>query len=242
MDKENINSAENIENDMFDEQEDLSQDNDNENELIYQYPVDDEKANYESYFLQEYKKNKRSIRLIAYMFFGFIASFMVYSLIPSSKYSFLFLMLSVIILIIAFMFAKGITQKRSLHILGINADEEQVVFTYYTQQKYYKREYIVPYNKIISCRFCNKDYTKIQFVLKGTKCNYYNLDNELSHSDTTTFMVFDINPLSYEQAYFLYVAKQYFNIKGYDLTEKVLKKYGNFEDYLEEIGEGSGEE
>ena len=210
-----------------------------ENELIYQYPVQDQIQNYEKFFKEEYTNNKKVLRRLAYMIIGFLLSFSLYFIPVFDSISTVFLVISIIILVLTFMFAKSIANKRSLHFLSINADEEQLTLTYYTQAKYYKREYTIPYDKIMSCRFVNSDYNKIQFVLKNTECKYYNFNNEVDKTDTVNFMVFNINPLSYEQAYFLYVAKNYFTIKGYDITDKLLKKYGNADEYFQMLQEGS---
>ena len=212
-----------------------------ENELVYQYPMQDQIQNYENYFKEEYMKNKKVLRRLAYMIIGFLLSFTLYCVPIFESVSTVFLVISIIILVLIFLFAKGITNKRSLHFLSINADEERLILTYYTQAKYYKREYVIPYDKIISCRFVNSDYNKIQFILKNTECKYYNFNDEIDKTDVVTFMVFSINPLSYEQAYFLYVAKNYFTIKGYDITEKLLKKYGNADEYFQMLQEGSDE-
>ena len=242
MDKENVNNTEYIDKeDMNNEQESVSHDTlseDNQNELIYQYPIEEMRGSYEDYFKQEYRKNKKTLYILAAMFFGALVSFMVYTSATSSRFSSIFLIIGIIILVLLSMTAKGITSKRSLHFLSINADEKCLTLTYYTQAKSYKREYIIPYNRILSCRFVNKDFTKIQFVLKNTKCNYYNLNDEIERTDSTAFMVFNLNPLSYEQGYFLYVADKYFDIKGYQLTNKIIKKYGNMEEYFEYLQEG----
>lgn len=212
-----------------------------ENELVYQYPMQDQIQNYENYFKEEYTKNKKVLRRLAYMIIGFLLSFTLYCVPIFESVSTVFLVISIIILVLIFLFAKGVTNKRSLHFLSINADEERLILTYYTQAKYYKREYVIPYDKIISCRFVNSDYNKVQFVLKNTECKYYNFNNEVDKKETVAFMVFSINPLSYEQAYFLYVAKNYFTIKGYDITDKILKKYGNAVEYFQMLQEGSDE-
>ena len=51
-------------------------------------------------------------------------------------------------------------------------------------------------------------------------------------------MVFNLNPLSYEQGYFMYVANNFFEIKGYQLTDKIIKKYGNADEYFDYLQEG----
>lgn len=252
MENEKVNSIEineeineeMIENEVIDdmetEQEKVSQYS--ENELIYQYPVDEMLTSYEDYFKQEYRKNKKVLRNLMFMCLGFLACFTLYYVPALSRFSTLFLICSIIILVITSMFAKAITNKKSLHFLSINADEKRVILTYYSQAKNYKREYIIPYNRVLSCRFVNKDFTKIQFVLKNTKCNYYNMNDEIEKTDSTAFMVFNLNPLSYEQGYFMYVADKFFDIKGYQLTDKIIKKYGNADEYFEYLQEGSGEE
>lgn len=252
MDNENNINIENADDEVINEQEieqeDVSQDTSSqdieqeENELIYQYPVAEMRENYEDYFKQEYRRNKKTLHILAYMSIGFLLCFTLYSVTSSSRLSSVFLIVGVVVLLLTFMFAKGVANKRSLHLLSIDADEKRLKLTYYTQQKYYKREYEIPYNRILSCRFANNDYTKIQFVLKNTKSYFYNINNEVDKTETTSFMVFNLNPLSYEQGYFMYVADKYFDIKGYQLTNKIIKKYGNMEEYFEYLQEGSGEE
>lgn len=212
-----------------------------EKELVYQYPLQEQLSNYENYFKEEYANNKKVIRRLVYMIIGCLLSFTLYCMPFLQDFSSYFLIISIVILILIFLFAKGVTNKKSLHFLSINADEDQVILTYYTQAKYYKREYTIPYNKILSCRFVNSDYNKIQFVFKNIKCKCYNFNDELDKEDTATFMVFNINPLSYEQAYFMYVAKEYYTIKGYEITNKILKKYGNADEYFAMLQERSDE-
>ena len=143
MDKENVNNTEYIDKeDMNNEQESVSHDTlseDNQNELIYQYPIEEMRGSYEDYFKQEYRKNKKTLYILAAMFFGALVSFMVYTSATSSRFSSIFLIIGIIILVLLSMTAKGITSKRSLHFLSINADEKCLTLTYYTQAKSYKQ-------------------------------------------------------------------------------------------------------
>ena len=113
-----------------------------DNELIYQYPVQDHIQNYEKYFKEEYTNNKKVLRRLAYMIIGFLLIFTFYFVPVFESFSNVFLIVSIIILVLIFLFAKSITNKRSLHFLSINADDEKLILTYYTQAKYYKREYV----------------------------------------------------------------------------------------------------
>ena len=252
MDNENLNGAEineeineeTIEKEVIDdvitEQESVSQDK--ENELVYQYPVDEMLGSYEDYFKQEYRKNKKVLRNLIFLCLGCLVSFSLYCVPALSRFSTAFLIVSIVILVVTFMFAKAITNKKSLHFLSINADEERLKLTYYTQARHYKREYNIKYKNIVSCRFCNSDFTKIQFVVSRTKCKAYDIyDTEISN-EPVTYLVFNINPLSYEQGYFMYVADKFFEIKGFEMTNKLIKKYGNADEYFNYLQEGSEDE
>lgn len=248
MGNENVNDVENnvetidkeVVDDVTTEQERVLQDE--ENELIYQYPVENMLGDYEDYFKQEYQKNKKVLRNLMFMCIGFLISFTLYCVPALSSFSTLFLIVSIAILVVTFMLAKAVTNKKNLHFLSINADEKRLKLTYYTQAKHYKREYNIMYKNIVSCRFCNSDFTKIQFIVSRTKCKAYDINNIEISNEPVTYLVFNINPLSYEQGFFMYVADKFFDIKGYKLTNKIIKKYGDADEYFDYLQEGSGEE
>ena len=114
------------------------------------------------------------------------------------------------------------------------------MLTYYSVVGTPKKVLTLRYEDIIECQFFDKSYTKIQITFKKNKHSYLKsysqTGGEVSHL-VDTMVSFELNPYSYEQGFFMYIAPDYFNIKKYALTDKILKKYGNINEYFTRLAE-----
>lgn len=93
------------------------------------------------------------------------------------------------------------------------------------------------YSDITLARFNDKDYTSFQIAFdnsgKSEVQNFNAKGNKIDSSDC--IFIFKINPNSYEQAFFLYFANDYFDIKDFKFTKKLERKFGTAEEYLENL-------
>ena len=150
------------------------------------------------------------------------------------------LLVAVIFLCATVILLKGITKKIGTHNLMIQATESDMVLTYYSVGATPKKVLTLRYEDIIECQFFDKSYTKIQITFKKNKHSYLKsysqTGGEVSHL-VDTMVSFELNLYSYEQGFFMYIAPDYFNIKKYALTDKILKKYGNINEYFTRLAE-----
>lgn len=205
------------------------------NNLIYQYPTEDYLNEYEKNFKSYYKKQKRNVILsISFLILGCIC-FAVYSLFyryESAKY---ILVISILFLFAGFLLLKSSVKNSSPHQLAIEAYEDHMTITYYTYGKFSKRILKADYNDIISARFTNNEYSGFQISFNKTAGTYLKSfdrkGREIKNAIDNLFL-FSINPMSFEQGFFLYIANDLFSIDKFKFGRKELKKFGTQEEYF----------
>lgn len=209
-------------------------------EYIYQYPSPEYVDVFENSALQATVIDT-STRKKVLLFFSIGVAFLGLYCIPIfSSVDTYFLLISAVMFVITIIMMKGITTAVETHNLMIQATESDMVLTYYAVGKTPKRVLKIRYEDIIDCTFFDKTYTKIQFSFKKNEHTYltsFNRSGDEIPNTNDNLVSFELNPRSYEQGFFLYIAPDYFNIKKYAITDKILKEYGNKNEYFSALSE-----
>lgn len=211
-----------------------------EKEIIYQYPVQEMALEFSCKFYKQIKRNKKNKRIIIWLCLISLFFFLMYSIPVLSAIDYISLILAVFSVIICFMYIKGISKNTVQHQLAITAYEDKMEITYYSDCKACQKEIYIKYDDILSCKFFDDSYTKIQITFQDSMESYVECydenHNEIEYS-LPNFAIVELNPFSYEQGFFMYIAPELFTIKGFAMTKKILKKYGNKKEYFERIGD-----
>jgi hypothetical protein len=211
-------------------------------ELIYSYPQDGDTSEFEEIFQKAYAVKSKNLRKILIMSCTAFLFFLLYSLPIFAKIDWLFLILGIAILIFSLLFAKQVKKESGFTLLGIVADEEQMRLTYFSGKS--KKTLTVFYEDIRSARFTDDDFTSFQIVFENSDKSFvkeYDLNgNEISPLSRNLF-IFSLNPESYEQYFFLYVAEELFTVEKLKKTKKFFKRFGNAQEYIDRITEKDGE-
>lgn len=157
-------------------------------------------------------------------------------LLPAFKtVSIFFLFISLIAGIFFTGYAKQIVNTRYTNALAIEAYEEHMILTYYDKNS--KRTLHIYYEDIIQARFSNNKYTGFQILFSENDRSFITETNLFSEEIIkplyNNLFLFSVNPLSYEQFFFLYIAEELFEIKKFNKTKQFYKAYGSKEEYLE---------
>lgn len=209
-------------------------------EYIYQYPAPEYMERFKEMVAQR-TTNTNGARKKVIVCFGISMAFLVLYCLPFLNFIDTYLLLvAVIFLCATVILLKGITKKIGTHNLMIQATESDMVLTYYSVGATPKKVLTLRYEDIIECQFFDKSYTKIQITFKKNKHSYlksYSQTGGEVSNLVDTMVSFELNPYSYEQGFFMYIAPDYFNIKKNALTDKILKKYGNINEYFTRLAE-----
>ncbi len=211
-------------------------------ELFYSYPQDGDTSEFEEIFQEAYAAKSKNLRKILIMSCTAFLFFLLYSLPIFAKIDWFFLILGIAILIFSLLFAKQVKKESGFTLLGIVADEEQMRLTYFSGKS--KKTLTVLYEDIRSARFTDDDFTSFQIVFENSDKSFvkeYDLNgNEISPLSRNLF-IFSLNPESYEQYFFLYVAEELFTVEKLKKTKKFFKRFGNAQEYIDRITEKDGE-
>lgn len=207
-------------------------------DLIYQYPIEDFKSFFEETFKKSTEKNRKSYLNSIAFFLLATSGFLVYSFFPSIKISKFLFLASIVFLIISFVILSSTAKKSSPHQLSIDAYDDEMILTYYSDGRYFKRTLHICYEDVISARFSDNDYTSFQIAFKeseATKLISYDKNGSIINNSMNNLFLFKLNPYSYEQGFFLYYANNFFKINGFNDGKKVEKRYGDSEKYFSKI-------
>lgn len=206
-------------------------------DLIYMYPSKEDEVNFEKSIKMMRENYSRAAKKSCILLVIGTAFFTAYSLFSMYKHSSALLLLAVIAYVIAAYSFKSVKNKEGFHFLKIKAYENYMVLTYYLAR--YKKELVVYYEDIVSARFSDKKHTAFQIVFTdsgNSRLKIYNKNDKEIDTLNENLFVFNINPGSWEQAFFLYLAGDYFDITGFRFTKKLERKYGStLEEYIENL-------
>jgi hypothetical protein len=204
--------------------------------LIYKYPGDGDLSYFKSEISANYEKRRTLTRKSLIVGAAVIIVFGLLSLL--FKFTDLYIFLMVIYAFFSLLFLKGAFANGETTALAIEAKDEKMKLTYFNKSDVTECE--IYYEDITFARFSDDDYTSFQIAFSHNCGSYYKKfdvqGNEKEVLNPNLFL-FRINPESFEQFFFLYVAEELFMIRKFQKTKKFFKKYGNKQEYLERISE-----
>ncbi|SDA31104.1 hypothetical protein SAMN02910447_03337 [Ruminococcus sp. YE71] len=207
------------------------------NDYYYKYPEDEEII--EEHFKEKLRKESKNKKKIAIIVGENLVLLLLFLMPFLEKISSLFLILIVIQVVFFFYYFKTKAQKEAVTMLSIEAYEDKMRLSYYNGRR--KKVLNVSYEDIVSARFSDDEYTKFQIGIAETSNTFIEEFDILSGKklmpNTDNLFLFSINPMSYEQFFFLYAVDELFTINGFERSKKFLKQYGNADDYLAALNE-----
>ena len=209
-------------------------------DIIYQYPEESKAQIFEDVFYKS-KRNRDRFFKKSMIFFAVSLVFLILFSIPVlNKFNVVFLIAFVLCLLIGMHILKGLTAS-IMHLCGINALADRMTITYYSFQKASKRVYQIKYSDIVKARFSDSEFTSFQIIFKPTKDTFeedYNDKKERIDDEKlkTNLIILKLNKGTYEQGFFLYVAKSLFEIDKFKAS-KIEDKYGTAEAFFGALAE-----
>lgn len=204
--------------------------------LNYEYPSSEYGEMFEEEINKMKKGYKKAVKLSLIFLLAGIAFFAAYSLLISFKYAYVLLILFIAMLLISVYSFKASQSAGGFHFLKIKAYDERMELVYYTSRRKTKLE--VYYEDIITAQFSDKNHTGFQIVFADNDRSHittFDEKNRITDNLNNNLFLFKINPMSWEQGFFLYFAEQYFEIDGFEFTKKLKRKYGSAEKYFENL-------
>lgn len=199
-------------------------------ELIYEYPTQEERQEIvEQLAISKINSSKKNIVILVLIIIGILGIFT--SSFIGDKLEIIFFIVGIVTIILGFLSAKTLSEY-SEHITMITAYETFLHLEIYSNSNDFLREIELNYDDIILCSL-SKKYDKVTILYKynvGSTYSAVKNSGEIIQKKHTGQITFDINPFSYEQYFFFYVAPKLFEI---DMEEwKILKKFGNERNYI----------
>ena len=211
-------------------------------ELIYQYPIQDENREGSNAEIERLMKTKANVLFKTRVVFTSIA-LLIAVLFIFSEANRAIPIIIMVLFVVLFMFGKVISgdNNRLDYYTEISAYETYIEIRQ-TDLSKGKVEQAKIYYDDIDWSIMSRSLERIQICFYQNQSEYYTYS--LSHGEfdevLSDYCLIDIplNSYTYQQYYFLYVAGDYFNIripKTIKNERFILKKYGNSDDYLKKI-------
>lgn len=213
-------------------------------EIIYQYPAPEYDDEFEKLIAGQRTANRKMKRKALVSFIISIALLILYCVPAFISFDSWLLLAAVLFMVAAMIFLKGNIKISGTHNLKILAADDHMKLTYYTDGLISKRVLQIRYEDIIEAEFFDKTYTKIQFLYRKNKHTFlktYDKNGDEIDNTNDNLVSFELNKMSYEQGFFMYVAPELFTIKKYAVTDKIIQKYGNKDEYFSALKDSSDE-
>lgn len=198
-------------------------------ELLYEYPTQEERQEIVEQLAVSKIGRSKKIIIFVMMIIGILCVFTSSQL--GNKLEIALFIVGVVAIIVGFLSAKTLSWY-SEHITMITAYETFLHLEIYSNSDDFFREIELNYDDIVLCSL-SKKYDKVTILYKynvGSTYSAVKNSGEIIQKKHTGQITFDINPFSYEQYFFFYVAPKLFEI---DMEEwKILKKFGNERNYI----------
>jgi hypothetical protein len=206
--------------------------------LIYKYPLDE----FSEEFEQEHVESLKGIRKTGLVSVSLIGTSLILLIIDSflsgGTFSTILFTVGIILLIIGFLIMSSAVRQTSPHKLSIEAYDDSMILTYYTTGIYYKKVLKVAYSDIVSARFSDSDFTEFQIAFKSSGESFiesYNKKGDKTSNVNDNLFLFRLNSYSYEQGFFMYYAKNFFDVNGLKNFKKIEKKFGTEDEYFDRL-------
>lgn len=203
--------------------------------FVYKYPADESKEAFEKAVIRE--DEGRDKKITAVLLTPVVVFFILYCIPLFEKIDLLLLFCAMLSAAILSYYIKRTSGNTYSTALSIAAFDEQMVLEYYKKNS--KKVLHIYYEDITDARFSDKDHTKFQIAFVKNSRSYAEEYDRKSGEKIPLFydnlFLFSMNPYSYEQFFFLYMAEDHFTIKGLHKTKKFFKAYGNKNEYLERL-------
>lgn len=205
--------------------------------LIYMYPDRDSEEQFKETIKAMRTSFNKAVKF-SFALFMIDAIFLgAYFMLSSYKHSIVLLLAAAAAYAIGTYSYKATMKRGGFHQLKITAYEDHMELTYYLAR--YTKKLNVYYDDILSARFNDSTQTGFQIIFAGVGDSYlktYNKNDKEIENTVENLFVFKLNPQSWEQAFFLYIADDYFDIQGFDFTKKLERKYGaTIEEYIKRL-------
>lgn len=211
-------------------------------ELIFQYPIQDENGEGNKAELERLVALKAKILFRTRIIFAAIL-FLIAVFFVLSSFSNVFSVLTIIMFAVLFLFGKTLSggNNRMDYYTEISAYESfvEIKQTNLTTGKI--EQAVIAYDDI-KWAMMSKSLERIQicFEQENSEMFEYSMtDNVAGQLESLTCLIdIPLNPYTYQQYYFLYVADDYFKIripKVLKTDKYIMKKYGNSDDFAEKI-------
>ncbi|MBR1421914.1 MAG: hypothetical protein IJ571_00530 [Ruminococcus sp.] len=208
--------------------------------IIYQYPEESNSNRFENAFYEAKKNRDKQFKKAIIAFFISVIFLILFALPALNKFSTVFLICFILLLVVGMHILKALTASIT-HLCGINALENDMTITYYSFNRASKRVYHIRYEDIVKARFSDSDFSAFQIVYKPSNESYeedYNDKGERIDDEKlkTNLILIKLNKGTYEQGFFLYIAKTLFKIDAFKAS-KVEDKYGTAEAFFQALAE-----
>lgn len=208
--------------------------------IVYQYPEESNFNRFENAFYEAKKNRDKQFKKAMIVFLISVVFLVLFALPVLNKFSTFFLICFIVLLLVGMHILKALSVSIT-HLCGINALENDMTIIYYSFNRASKRVYHLRYEDIVKARFSDSDYTSFQLVYKPSKESYeedYNDKGERIDNDKlkTNLVLLKLNKGSYEQGFFLYIAKTLFKIDAFKAS-KIEDKYGTAETYFQALAD-----
>lgn len=205
-----------------------------ESDIIFEYPSKEYSKKYEMQISEMEKNYMKTIKLILIIISFGIVMIVLDSIFAKFTYSFIFLLAALLLFFISIQIYKKSEKKYCFHMLKIKAYSNYMILNY--RHACSEKILTVQYDDVVSAKFNDNNYTSFQIVFYNSKESHITKiasDGSNMQSEENIF-IFKINPMSYEQAFFLYYAINFFDIENFK-QRKIQKQFGDPEDYINNI-------
>ena len=213
-------------------------------DFFYIYPMENQLENIEEQLRSSAQNRRKIINKLCIFTLLFFTLFVIFCLPFAREFDYIFIISACIFLILDGYTLQIFMKHNIQHFLSINADSDSIELIYYSSlSKEFKKVLKLKYADIVKAKFSDNDYTSFQIVFNNSndsKLTTYDINGNEMHSLSQNLFLFNLQPFSYEQGFFLYYAHSLFKIDGYFLDKKVYRKFGSETDYFEQINKQEG--
>lgn len=207
------------------------------NDFVYMYPTEESRKIFEEDLNQNNGNNVKDKKIVTALLGAVIGFFVLYWIPFFTKFDIAFLISAAFCMILLSFYLKQSSSSPYSTALSIEAYEDYMKLEYFKNKT--KKTLQIYYEDIVDSRFSDNDYTSFQIAFTNNNRSFMkeydrNTDKEIDSLYDNLFL-FSLNPFSYEQFFFLYIAEDYFTIKKFYKTKKFFKTFGNQNEYLEKL-------
>lgn len=208
----------------------------NKDDLMFEYPIDDEYENDRYALINNIKNKRKDNKITVTLLLALLISLILFNLPFFKSVSFVFVLITVLSLVGLYFKARHAMKYEINNYVRISAYSEYMMITHYNNNK--RKELKVKYSTITDARFSEK-YHRFQIAFINDNFNlcevYDAVTNEKLSCEIENLFSFPLGDNSYPQYFFFYIAENFFTINDFHKTKKWFKKYGNQNEYYDNL-------